>query len=258
MCLAFVALNSSTNYPFFATFNRDEVFCRATAVAHWWKESPKILAGRDEERGGTWAGITRSGKVGMLTFVRTPRSGSGERSKRSRGQIVVDFLQTDAEPEEFIKKLREAGSEYLPYNVILGKIGSSFIHYSNLTDGVTVLGNRLHGLSNASIDTPWPKVVDGKRALAICLSSGSHQLNRVFRAMQDTGRYSDEALPNTGIPLRRERALSAAFIEDEDYGTRTTTIIRVNNEGVVEFIEKTHGRFAQKSSSVRFAWKLES
>lgn len=44
--------------------------CRPTKEAHFWDDAPEILAGRDLKGGGTWLGITKTGRFALLTNFR--------------------------------------------------------------------------------------------------------------------------------------------------------------------------------------------
>ena len=46
---------------------------RATAEAHFWHEHPEVLAGRDLVNGGTWLGLTLTGRFALLTNFREAR-----------------------------------------------------------------------------------------------------------------------------------------------------------------------------------------
>jgi uncharacterized protein with NRDE domain len=50
--------------------------------------------------------------------------------------------------------------------------------------------------------------------------------------MSDAEAAPDHQLPQTGIPLERERALSTAFIATPDYGTRAITLLKIQNGGI--------------------------
>ncbi len=256
MCLVFVAVRQSRECPLLVAFNRDEVYCRTTRAAHWWEDSPHLLGGRDLERSGTWAGITRSGRIAMLTFVRTAQSGSGARSRRSRGGIVTEFLLGCEPAPQFLARLRTAGETYLPFNIILGDVTGELQHYSNVVDQVTVLGPGVHGLSNATLNTPWPKVRRGCGVIAEYLVRGDTDTATLFTLMEERTRFADAELPSTGGPLERERAVSALFVDDDDYGTRTTTIIRVSVERVVTLRERTHPTPGDEPGEVTFTWTI--
>lgn len=256
MCLAFLGLRINPVYPTVIAFNRDEVYCRATRPAHWWDDAPEVFAGRDLERHGTWAGVSRRGRLALLTFVRTGESGSGKRSRRSRGAIVSAFLQGEELPEAFLGSLTGTGEEYLPFNLIVGTVQGALFHWNSVERTATELPAGVHGLSNASLNTPWPKVERGRMFLQKWLPHSSVDDETIFRLMQERTCFRDPLLPRTGVPLARERSLSALFVEEEDYGTRTTSLIKLDREGRVQFTERTHPTSAGGAAEVQEQWTL--
>ena len=255
MCLVFIGLKQSEAYPLVVAFNRDEVYDRKTRAAHWWPDAPNLLGGRDLERHGTWAGVTREGRIAMLTFVRTAQSGNGVRSRRSRGAIVADYLRGVETPETFIGELQCAGAEYLPFNIIIGDLHGGIVHYTNVDQRVTLLVPGVHGLSNATLNTPWPKVQRGCAVVAEWLAHGPEGVEALFALMAERAHFPDPDLPQSGVPLARERTLSSLFVEEGDYGTRTTTVMRVDRTGGVELIERTHPTPGDLPGEVRVSWR---
>lgn len=258
MCLVFLAVRATKRFPLIVAFNRDEVYSRSTLPAHWWRDAPEVLGGRDQERGGTWAAVRRDGRLALLTFVRNHLSGTGRRSKRSRGLLVSEYLLGTASSEEYLATLRGNHEEYLPYNLIVGSLDSGLYHYSNIDEKITRLSKGVHGLSNASLNTPWPKVIRGCRAMQRYCRNGRSEVEPLFQFMRDRGRYPDIALPKTGVALEHERALSSLFVEDEDYGTRTTTILRLKRGGEMELLERTYDCETLDAAQVSFRWSVSS
>ena len=258
MCLVFVGRHACPEYPVVVAFNRDEVFCRKTRVAHWWDDAPQVLGGRDLERHGTWAGATRTGRIALLTFVRSAQSGSGIRSHRSRGQIVSEFLSGIESADAFIAGLRSAGAEYLAFNVIVGELCGKLLHYTNVSDTITPLASGVHGLSNATLNTPWPKVRRGREFMEEWIRRDPADLEPLFSLMREKYIFADGELPQSGVSQRRERTLSALFVDEEDYGTRTTTVIRLSQAGQAELIERTHATPGDRPGEVRFRWQIET
>ena len=74
MCLILLAYRANEEYPLIIASNRDEYYNRSTEKAHFWKDNLEILGGRDKKYGGTWLGITKTGKIGMLTNYRNPKN----------------------------------------------------------------------------------------------------------------------------------------------------------------------------------------
>ena len=100
MCLALFALHTHPRFPLIVAANRDEFYERPTAPAGFWSESPRILAGRDLKEGGTWLGVTRSGRFAAVTNYRDPRE-FGE-NPRSRGLLVRGYLESAEPPLDYL------------------------------------------------------------------------------------------------------------------------------------------------------------
>jgi uncharacterized protein with NRDE domain len=83
--------------------NRDEFYARPTAPAHWWPDHPDIWAGRDLQAGGTWLGMSRTGRFAALTNV---REGGARSGGRSRGELVADFLAGEQDPGAYLRHRR--------------------------------------------------------------------------------------------------------------------------------------------------------
>jgi uncharacterized protein with NRDE domain len=255
MCLLVLARNFFPAFPLALAFNRDEYFSRPTRPAHWWDDMPWILGGRDAERGGTWLGVTRSGRLCLLSFV---RNGDSRVSPRSRGQLVAEFLRRPCDPEEYFARLHEDREGFLGYNIIAGDLGGELFHYSNITSTVTKIPDGVAGMSNAAFDTPWPKVERAKEAVR-ALGGGPETAAELFRIMSDRERAPAELLPSTGVSPEWESALSPAFIfaPEAGYGTRSTTVILRQAGGRAELIERTHPFGELRGGEERFIWTPE-
>jgi uncharacterized protein with NRDE domain len=226
--------------------NRDEFFRRATEPLGWWRDTPQVLAGRDLEGGGTWLGLSRDARFAALTNYRAPhdmRPGAP-----TRGTLVSSYLAGVALPPlEYLQRVAERGAMYNGFNLVVGDFRRrELAWYCNRGDAPpTLLPAGVHGISNAVLDTPWPKLVRKRAelsALVVEPDAESAPLGALIDLMRDTRIASDDELPATGIPLERERALSAAFIETPDYGTRSTTALQVIADGqrlTVEIVERS-------------------
>jgi uncharacterized protein with NRDE domain len=247
MCLVALALDQSRRFPLVLATNRDEFFKRPAARLGWWSPGPglpDILGGRDLEAGGTWLGLTTQGRLALITNVRDP--GHKDASAPSRGMIVPRWLAGDLNPDRFW--MHTALSGHNGFNLIAADFhrGECFFA-SNLDANPMRLDRGLYGLSNASLDTPWPKVTALKDEVrdAIEASESVDMLTaRLFDALADRTPAPDEALPSTGISREMEKALSSAFIRtpDQGYGTRCTTLVvteRVNKRMVTHVLERS-------------------
>ncbi len=237
MCLILFAWDCHPDYSLILAANRDEFYARPTAPADWWPELPGVLAGRDLQGGGTWLGVDRRGRWAALTNFRDPADRLGH--PRSRGLLVRDFLAGDAGPLVYLETVAAAPDAYRPFNLLAGDarcaawFGSRKGVVESLTPG-------LHGLSNALLDTPWPKLAEGQAALAELLARpGSPDPEDLFALLADPAIAPDEHLPATGVPQEWERLLSARFIHAPGYGTRCSTLLLFHRDGSIRLVERT-------------------
>ena len=236
MCLVAIAIDHSRRFPLVVASNRDEYFERPTAGLAWWSPKPgdpAILSGRDLESGGTWMGLTAQGRFALLTNVRGVLP--VEPGAPSRGRVVTDWLTCDQETGDFW--MRTALSGYNGFNLIAADFRHGECFWaSNTKAHPQRLARGLYGLSNGRLDEPWPKVGALKARLQTALdasASADRLATQLFAALADRTLAADAALPRTGVPLDRERQLSAAFIASPDrrYGTRCSTVIITEKTG---------------------------
>lgn len=208
--------------------NRDEFFARAASPLDWWSDTPTVLAGRDLVGGGTWLGLSRDGRFAALTNYRDP--GAFRREAPTRGTLVADYLAgPPLAPLDYLNDVAARGAAYNGFNLIVGDLSRRQLGwYCNRADAAPILlPPGVHGISNAILDTPWPKLVRKRAELGVLgAREGAPALEALIELMRDPRVAADEELPSTGISLERERALSAAFIETAGYGTRGTTALR--------------------------------
>ncbi|AJK46823.1 NRDE family protein [Burkholderia plantarii] len=220
------------------TANRDEFLRRTSAPLTWWEDLPGVLAGRDLEGGGTWLGVSRDGRFAALTNYRAPfdiRAGAP-----TRGRLVSDFLGgRNLAPLDYLQQIAGTAALYNGFNLLVGDCRRRELAWfcnrpaepDTALDAPLLIEAGIHGLSNARLDTPWPKLVHKRSELGTLLTyEAAPSLDALIEIMRDTRTADDDALPRTGIPLERERALSAAFIETPEYGTRGTTALRVTRK----------------------------
>jgi uncharacterized protein with NRDE domain len=226
------------------TANRDEYFARETAPLDWWRDAPGVLAGRDLVGGGTWLGLSRDGRFAALTNHRDPRA--FRVGAPTRGALVADYLTGPARAAlDYLNEVAQRGAAYNGFNLIVGDLATRTLGwYCNRADAPpSLLPPGVHGISNAVLDTPWPKLVRKREELAALVAdSRAPKLDALVELMRDPRIAPDEALPSTGIALERERALSAAFIETDGYGTRGTTALRASlseSKLIIEVVERS-------------------
>ncbi|MCU0364099.1 MAG: NRDE family protein [Ignavibacteriaceae bacterium] len=225
MCLIVFANNAHPKYKLVFAANRDEFYNRPSEQADYWTEHPDLLAGKDLQAYGTWMGITRQGRFAAITNFRDLKNHRSDAP--SRGNLPLDFLIDDISPEEYYNKLKP----------ILGSVDELF-YFSNKTEGLQKLEVGVHGISNALLDTPWPKVERSKRHLQSLIQQEDINAWEVIAILKDTSIAKDEELPDTGVGLDLERMLSPVFIKSEKYGTRCSSVVMVDSDNNVKFVEK--------------------
>jgi uncharacterized protein with NRDE domain len=217
MCLIFLAWRRHPDYRLVVAANRDEFYARPTAPAGYWPGEPDVLAGRDLEGGGTWLGVTRAGRFAALTNY---RRGDGHiPDAPTRGRLVSDFLLSESSPG--------------------------------------TLGPGIYAVSNDLLDTPWPKVVRGKDSFQRLLQARDIDPSTIFDLLSDRQSAADEALPDTGIGLARERKLSPIFIAAGDYGTRSSTVLLIDGAGDIAFHERTHESGIAGTETLTYTYPVE-
>lgn len=234
MCLLAIAYNVHPAFPLLVAANRDEFTDRPTEPLHFWSDAPHILAGRDLKAGGTWLGISRHGRFAALTNHRDMRRQA--RQGPSRGELVRDMLEQDTFGKDT--------SIYEGFNLIHGHWRS--LHYHNNIDGTwEPLADGVHALSNAFLDTPWPKVVRASAAMRKIATDADPDVEEMFTMLTDEKPAPRSELPDTGVGVEWEEILSTIRIRTEHYGTRCSTVVMVNAKGEAYVEERTFGANAE-------------
>ena len=245
MCLILFSYDNHPDYKLVLMANRDEFYNRPTLGAGWWKDRPDLLGGKDLKENGSWLAVTREGKFAAITNYRDPARIKSEAP--TRGRLVTDFLLEEHSPEAYLEELQQSGSDYNGFNLILGWQNKMF-YYSNYLNTYQKLTPGNYGLSNAFLDTPWPKVIKGKQKLnALLNSAGTFSVEKAIEALEDREMANEKYLPDTGIGIEKERWLSSMFIDVPGYGTRCTTIITLDRQNLLTFDEVSYipaGKFS--------------
>ena len=252
MCILFVAVNQHKDYPLIIAANRDEFFKRGTAESHIWDSEQGIIAGKDLQAGGTWMGINKQGYIASLTNIRDPKKTS--ENAITRGKLVSHYLQTPL--EEYQKTLSASKDNYNGYNLLFGKWNKLAV-YNNHLDQLQPLTDGYYGLSNASLNSPWPKINKGVGKLEEYCQDG-HDINPdiLFTLLLDKSLAADENLPQTGVPIDWERRLSSIFILGDEYGTRSSTVLKIDKQQNVQWYERTYNNTATCTSSQSFNFSI--
>jgi len=255
MCLIVFANNYHPDYQLILGANRDEFRNRPTEPARFWSDVPHILAGRDKQAGGTWLGVTTSGKLAAITNYRDPRQQAA--NLPSRGKLVSNYLQDSSEtPLAYQATLHRNGQQYDGFNILYGTVDNLF-YFTNRGGSSGPITPGIHGLSNHLLDTSWAKVTTAKSRLEVIAQHSSIDPEEILSALSDPAPFEDNLLPDTGVGIDRERMLSTLFIKNEIYGTRSSTVILVGWNGQVTFTERVFDSSSKISSTQRFDFQIQ-
>lgn len=243
MCLIALAWQAHPDFPLVVVANRDEFFDRPTEPAHWWSDPPHLLAGRDQNAGGTWLGLTRDGHFAALTNYRDP--GKVRNGAQSRGALVVDALAW-RNAGRAAEDAHARSDVYNPFNLLVADRSSLYVVESE-AGRPRELEPGVHALSNHLLNTPWPKVEQARNRLTRSLTD-TLDMDALAGILRDDRPAPDAALPRTGVSLAWERLLSSSFIRAPGYGTRSTTTIAIHRDGRCRFMEQTWDTAGQESS----------
>ncbi|MBL8429748.1 MAG: NRDE family protein [Dechloromonas sp.] len=234
MCLIVVGWRVHPDYPLVVAANRDEFYARPTAPLGRWPDAPEVIGGLDLEAGGTWLGITESGRFAAVTNVREPGMAKGA---QSRGALTRGFLTGGLSAEKYAGQID--GAQYSGFNLLLCD-GNTLVYCSNRDGKPRPLAPGIYGLSNHLLDSPWPKLVAARERFAEALPS-LPDTSAFFELLAEQAIVTDEKLPSTGVPIEWERLLSAIFVKSESYGTRAATLAWQDAAGKITVHENSFG-----------------
>ena len=237
MCLIYVAWRHHPRFRLVVAANRDEFHARPALPAHWWDDAPGVLAGRDLEAGGTWLGVSSSGRFAAITNYRGPSAHLA--GAPSRGALVSGFLAGDTPAPEHLGRIMQEGQRYNGFS-LLAMDGDTLAFASNRSRDVVRLDPGVYGLSNHLLDTPWPKVTGGKSDLTRLLAEPEVRVPDLLALLAAGDSRSDEApRADIGSDPGRMRWRSSRFILGGDYGTRTSTVVLLDAGGGGVFVERS-------------------
>jgi uncharacterized protein with NRDE domain len=254
MCLVAFAYDCHPGYWLIFGANRDEFRDRPAEPARYWAGAPHVLAGRDKKAGGTWMGVTTAGKFAAITNYRDPRNRMVD--PPSRGKLVSAYLlESGSTPEDYRSTLTREGSRYDGFNLLYGAVDK--LHYFTNRGGSSGrITPGIHGLSNHLLDSRWAKVDVAKSRLDAIVRHENIDPEEILSALSDPVPFADDLLPETGVGLERERMLSPLFIDDEEYGTRSSTVVLAGRDGKVTFIERVFDHVSGTSPTQSYTLQL--
>jgi uncharacterized protein with NRDE domain len=237
MCLLVLAWRVHPRYSLVVAANRDEFHDRPAAALAMWPGG-QILAGRDLRANGTWLALDRERRFGVVTNFRElqrPRAAAP-----SRGELIPAYLGAPGTPQEFFAALEERAAEYSGFNLLLADQTTLWYGSNRGAPFARELAPGVYGLSNESLDTPWPKLQRVRRGFEQWLhEQPTGEAERLFALLGDRTRVGNDAeLPRTGLTPQWERVLSSPFVHDGDYGTRSSTVLLQQDSGACYLAER--------------------
>ncbi|UFS71548.1 NRDE family protein [Geomonas sp. RF6] len=249
MCLILLANRVHPRYPLVLAANRDELYARPSAPAAFWEDAPGVLAGKDLLQGGTWLGVTRQGRLAAVTNLRDGRPFRADAP--TRGNLVTDFLFSAEPPPAYVEELGRRGGNYNGFNLLLGDRSDLYL-YSNSADSSVRLTPGFHGISNHGVEAPWPKTMRGVRLLAQALAAP-------FSVEDLLAILSDATIPDSataGGEEEGETQRSPIFMRGAAFGTRCSTVLLLDREGTLTFVERSFRDGTLESSTATFQFRL--
>ncbi|MDG0969298.1 MAG: NRDE family protein [Porticoccaceae bacterium] len=241
MCLLSFAFDRNSETPLIVVSNRDEFYDRATLPMHWWPEEG-ILAGQDQQAGGTWLGLSKQGRFAAVTNFRDlHQQHVSTLDPLSRGDLVTSFLRSALSANDWADNINNSLYQYGPFNLIIYD-GKDMFYLNNQGDPKIALSSGCYALSNHKLDSPWPKVNHARSQLKSILQNGNIDtdviMSQLITALSSEKTFPQNILPNTGIPIEWETLLSSPFIVSEGYGTRAASAVMISKKGLINVVER--------------------
>jgi uncharacterized protein with NRDE domain len=250
VCVLFIAWQVRDDVPLIVAANRDEAHGRPAALASPWDDCSGVVAGRDLRAGGTWMGTGPGGRWAAVTNIRLPEW-MGREMPRSRGRLVADFLCDGRTPDEHARRVARESEHYGGFNLLVGNLDALY-YVSRGDPNAMRLEPGVYGLSNAYLDDPWPKLTRGGSSFRQWIESDLDE-EAGLALLRDSEQAPDHLLPDTGLGLELERVLSPLFIIGKDYGTRSSTLLILREDGSGRLTERTFGPGGVEDRTVRHA-----
>ena len=247
MCLIVFAWRPGHAQPLILAANRDEFYARPSLPLAQWPEAPQVYAGRDLEAGGTWLGVGADGRFAALTNIRDPHQPP---ARKSRGELVARFLGGESLIDDYLSDVTARAPDYAGFNLLVGNAHELWHFNSGSTEAV-MLQAGIYGVSNAGLDTPWPKLLKARTALESVL--GDPQPEALLALLSDAQTAAFAELPDTGVGSATEALLSSVFIASPSYGTRASTALIVQADGTRHLVERSFGPYGGRLGQVEIS-----
>ncbi len=257
MCLILFSWDNHPKYKLIVAANRDEFYERPTTSLGIWEDDENIIAGKDLTAGGTWMGINKSGRFSALTNYRD--IANIKQNAPSRGDLTRKYLSEEISDQNFFDFFKPTLSDFNGFNILNGNF-DQLTYFNNEHQQLIEIKPGIYGLSNAFLDTNWPKVSRAKEMFSSIVKAEEPQTNDLINFLQDKTQAEDKDLPETGLSYEMEKVVSSMFIESANYGTCCSTVLTVDYSGKGRITERSYpvGNRSDEIKSFEFDWKAEA
>jgi len=252
MCLLTFSWKKHADYRLILLANRDEFYERKTQKADFWEENPAILAGKDLEAGGTWLGIHQNGNFTALTNYRNLKN--LKTNAPSRGKLPLDWLESTDTAPHYLEKIQATASTYNGFNLLIGNLENLY-YFSNYQNQIRPLEAGIYGLSNHLLDTDWFKVQKLKQNFSESIDKGV-DIDVFFSLLKDTQFPPDQQVQQTGLSFEMEKMLSPIFLKNPKYGTCCSTVLTIDYNNEVNFVERNYNAENEDFIEKKFNFRL--
>lgn len=229
MCLILFSYCERPGRPLLVAANRDEFYARPADAAGYWQDAPQVFGGRDLTGGGTWLGVSTTGRFAALTNFTD--FDLPARPAPSRGDLPRRFLMGNDAALDYARGIE--GHRYQGFNLIVFD-GDELVYACNRTGEAHVLPPGAYGLANAPLKEVWPKSARGVAALSALPDDAPPE------ALLDVLLDESEGYLADGHEPESARRATPAFLRGKEYGTRASTAVAFEGDHI-HFIEQLFG-----------------
>lgn len=233
MCVVALAIDAHPKWRIILAGNRDEFHGRPSApLARWEGADSHIIAGRDLVSGGTWLGVSETGRIAVVTNIRTGTAPNP--AKASRGDLVSDYLRGKRAPD--VSTLDRFNAFSL---ITIGSEDAGLT--ANIPSPIIEpIPAGIHGLSNGLPHEDWPRKSRLLAAFGEVINTAENLADRLLDL------------------LASESINDSIFIRDAGYGTRCSTLVLLDYRGRGLVVEQRFGPDGDDAgrTEISFAFQL--
>lgn len=250
MCLILVSNPTKGDFKFILASNRDEFYKRKTSNMFWWSDINGLLAGQDLEQKGTWLGISNKGKFAAVTNVREFYKDEPNEKFLSRGDLVKDYFNFSGSPQNYVQNIQ--AEKYMGFNLIVSNFESSSVFSSQ---GIEKFNSELIVIGNRALNTETEKLKSAEDDFKTIISKNFKHSDLISLMQSPKKNYQFDLKE---INNNHGNEFNSRFITSDIYGTRSTTVITIDRQNMVNVSEVIYDGFGENLESNSFNFKIRS